>query len=138
VDADVMRERFGAARVARLATITDQHAPQIVPVCFALEGERIVSVVDQKPKRTTSLRRLDNVRGNPAVSLLVDHYDEDWTQLWWVRADGRGRVLEPGAEVDGLLAPLVEKYGEQYGPQPPRGAAIVVDVVRWVGWSASD
>jgi PPOX class probable F420-dependent enzyme len=137
VDAETMRRRFGEARVARLATVTREKTPHLVPVCFALDGERIVSVVDQKPKRTTSLRRLDNVRRNPAVSLLVDDYDEDWTQLWWVRADGRGRVVEPGTELDELLAPLVEKYRDQYGPQPPEGPAIVVDVDRWVGWSAT-
>jgi PPOX class probable F420-dependent enzyme len=138
VDAETMRRRFGEARVARLATVTRENAPHLVPVCFALDGERIVSVVDEKPKRTTSLRRLDNVRRNPAVSLLVDDYDEDWTQLWWVRADGRGRVVEPGTELDELLAPLVEKYRDHYGPQPPEGPAIVVDVDRWVGWSATD
>jgi PPOX class probable F420-dependent enzyme len=137
VEEFMMRRRFGQARVARLATITPRDGPHLVPVCFALDRDRIITVVDAKPKSTTSLRRLDNVRANPAVSLLVDHWDEDWTQLWWVRADGRGAVLDPGAELDALLAPLHEKYRDKYGLHPPRGPAIVIDVTRWVGWSAS-
>jgi PPOX class probable F420-dependent enzyme len=132
-----MRRRFGQARVARLATITPRDGPHLVPVCFALDGERIVTVVDDKPKSTTALRRLDNVRAHSAVSMLVDHWDEDWTRLWWVRADGHAQVLEPGADLDPLLVALHDKYRDQYGLHPPRGPAIVIDVTRWVGWSAS-
>jgi PPOX class probable F420-dependent enzyme len=132
-----MRRRFGQARVARLASITPRGDPHLVPVCFALDGDRIVIVVDDKPKSTTALRRLDNVRAHAAVSVIVDHWDEDWTQLWWVRADGRAQVLDPGDELDDLLVPLHDKYRDQYGPHPPRGPAIVIDVTRWVGWSAS-
>jgi PPOX class probable F420-dependent enzyme len=137
VDAETMRRRFGQARVARLATITPRGGPHLVPVCFALDGERVVIVVDDKPKSTTALRRLDNVRANATVSVLVDHWDEDWSQLWWVRADGQGKVLDPGDELDELLVPLHDKYRDQYGLHPPRGPAIVIDVTRWVGWSAS-
>ncbi|MGZ4272517.1 MAG: TIGR03668 family PPOX class F420-dependent oxidoreductase, partial [Solirubrobacteraceae bacterium] len=91
--AEEARERFAAARVARLATADAGGRPHLVPVVFAVEGDRIYTVVDAKPKRTTSLRRLANVLENPQVALLVDHYDDsDWDALWWARADGRGRV----------------------------------------------
>jgi PPOX class probable F420-dependent enzyme len=133
-----MRRRFGQARVARLATVGPGGQPHLVPVCFSLDGDRIVTAVDRKPKSTTALRRLDNVRAHPAVSLLVDQYDEDWTQLWWIRADGDGRVLEAGPELDLLLEPLHEKYRDKYGLHPPEGPAIVVDVHHWVGWSATE
>ena len=89
------RRRFAAARVARLATADLEGRPHLVPIVFALAGETLYSVVDAKPKRTTELRRLRNVRSNPSVSLLVDHYDDaDWSALWWVRADGSARVLD--------------------------------------------
>ncbi len=97
--ADEARARFAAARVARLATAGADGRPHLVPVVFAVSGDIIYSAVDAKPKRTTALRRLANVRQNPAVALLVDHYvDDDWGALWWVRADGRGRVLDPAGE----------------------------------------
>ncbi len=132
----MMRRRVRQARVGRLATIGRDNQPHLVPVCYSLDGDRIVTSVDQKPKTTTWLRRLDNVRLNPSVSMLVDHFEEDWARLWWVRLDGRGRVVE-GGEVDDLLGGLREKYRGQYGLHPPTGPAIVVDVEHWVGWSAS-
>jgi PPOX class probable F420-dependent enzyme len=89
------RRRFAAARVARLATADAVGRPHIVPVTFAVDGDIVYSAVDAKPKRSTSLKRLVNVAANPAVALLVDHYADDWNELWWVRADGTGRVVEP-------------------------------------------
>jgi PPOX class probable F420-dependent enzyme len=129
------RARFAAARVARLATAGADGRPHLVPVCFAVDGDTVYSAVDEvKPKATLRLRRLRNVAENPAVSLLVDHYDDDWSALWWVRADGRARVLsdEPHA-----IALLAARY-EQYRAQPPRGPVLAVDVERWAGWSASE
>jgi PPOX class probable F420-dependent enzyme len=138
MEVSAMRRRFGRARVARLATVGPNGQPHLVPVCFALEGDQVVTAVDRKPKTTTALRRLDHVRTHPAVSLLVDHYDEDWTQLWWIRADGLGTVVEPGHTLDRLLVPLHEKYRDKYGLHPPEGPAIVVEIDRWVGWSAAE
>jgi PPOX class probable F420-dependent enzyme len=128
------RERFAAARVARLATADSVGRPHLVPIAFAVEGDRVYSAVDAKPKRTTALRRLANVRENPAVALLVDHYDDaDWTALWWVRADGLGRVLDPEEpEAQRAIALL----GERYPQQRATGAVLAVDVERWSGWSA--
>jgi PPOX class probable F420-dependent enzyme len=130
-----MRERFGNARIARLATVDADSQPHLVPLCFALAGDRLVSVVDAKPKRSVNLRRLANIRAQPRVSVLVDEYDEDWTRLWWVRADGAARVVESGAERDDAVATLTAKY-PQYERQPPAGPVVAVTVDRWRGWSA--
>ena len=127
------RARFAAARVARLATADAGGHPHLVPIAFAVAGETIYSAVDAKPKRTRLLRRLANVRENPAVSLLVDHWDdEDWERLWWVRADGLGRVLEPD---EPEAARAVELLRERYPRQRADGAVLAVDVARWSGWT---
>ena len=129
-----MREQFGRGRVARLATIDSQGRPHLVPVCFALDGDTVVSIVDAKPKVTSALKRLANVRAHSAVSLLVDEYDDDWSRLWWVRADGTARIVESGAEHERAVARLQGKY-PQYRDQPPTGAVMQIAVARWQGWS---
>ncbi len=128
------RERFAAARVARLATAGADCRPHLVPVVFAVQGETVYSAVDAKPKRTTKLRRLANVAENPAVSLLVDHYEDDWDALWWVRADGTARVLD-GDEPEARQA--IEWLRERYPRQQATGAVLAVDVQRWTGWAAA-
>jgi PPOX class probable F420-dependent enzyme len=95
----------------------------------------IVSVVDHKPKRSADLRRLRNIAANPTVSVLVGQYEEDWDRLWWVRADGRGRIVSEGSEYRDALAALVAKY-HHYKDNPPAGPVIVVDVERVTGWTA--
>lgn len=131
---DECRGRFAEARVARLATVGADGAPHLVPIVFAVTGQRIVTAVDAKPKSTTALRRLANIAANPSVAVLVDHYDEDWTRLWWVRADGRATVVEGNEATDGLTA-LTARY-RQYDTEPPPGPVIAIDVERWSGWSA--
>lgn len=131
-----MRERLGRARVGRLATADAAGQPHLVPFCFALTGNRIVSVVDAKPKRTPQLRRLANIRAQPRVSVLVDEYDEDWTRLWWVRADGSARVVDSGPAREEAMAALATKY-PQYEEQPPAGPVVEITVDRWQGWAAS-
>jgi PPOX class probable F420-dependent enzyme len=128
-----MRERLRAARAARLATVTPEGRPHVVVCCFALVGETVYSAVDAKPKSTFALRRLDNVRAHPFASLLVDHYDEDWSTLWWVRADCEARLLDRGEERDRAITALIEKY-EQYRASPPPGAVIALDVRTWRAW----
>jgi PPOX class probable F420-dependent enzyme len=129
------RARFAAARVARLATAAAAGAPHLVPVAFAVDGDTVYSAVDAKPKRTKALRRLANVRENPAVSLLVDHWDEDdWGELWWARADGRGRVLGPD-EPEARRA--VDLLRERYPRQRAAGEVLAVEVERWSGWAGS-
>jgi PPOX class probable F420-dependent enzyme len=131
------RQLLATARVARLATADASGRPHLVPVVFACDGDVVFSAVDAKPKRTTDLRRLDNVRANPRVALLVDHYDDaDWDALWWVRADGVARVLDaqdPLARRGVTL--LVERY-PQYRTMRPDGAVLAVAVDRWSGWRA--
>ena len=133
VSPEEARRRFAAAHVARLATADAAGRPHLVPIAFALEGDRVYSAVDAKPKRTTALRRLANVRENPAVALLVDHYEDDWTALWWVRAEGDGRVLTPESEEARHATTLLR---ERYPQQRAVGAVLAVDVARWSGWSA--
>jgi PPOX class probable F420-dependent enzyme len=119
-----------------LATVSVDGRPVLVPITYACSGDRIVSVVDHKPKTTSDLRRLDNVRRNSAVSVLVHHYDDaDWVRLWWVRADGDAHVVTEGAVHDEAIEALTKKYA-QYRQTPPSGAVIVVDVASWRGWSA--
>lgn len=127
------RRRFAAARVARLATVDGEGHPHLVPITFVVAGESIYSVVDAKPKRTPSLRRLDNVAVNPAVSVLVDHYEDDWSALWWARADGRARVLEASTAE---ARQAVELLAARYPQQRAVGAVLAIDVERWLGWSA--
>jgi PPOX class probable F420-dependent enzyme len=133
---DEARARFAAEPVARLATADASGLPHIVPITFAVDGSRVVSAVDAKPKRGTRLRRLENIAANPRVSLLVDHYHEDWHRLWWVRADGRARLVEGGPELKLLLDVLRERY-VQYRQVELIGPAIVVDVEFWSGWEAA-
>lgn len=124
--------RFAAARVARLGTAGTDQQPHLVPVTFALVGDRVVIAVDGKPKRSTELRRLRNIRQNPAVCLLADHYDEDWTRLWWVRADGRATI--EAADPEPYLTALRAKY-PQYQHVPLGGPLILIETTRWTGWS---
>jgi PPOX class probable F420-dependent enzyme len=133
---DGARERFAAARVARLATVRPDGRPHLVPVTFALAGDVVWSAVDEKPKSTRALQRLANIAAHPAVSVLVDHYDEDWSALWWVRADGIASVVDVDGspEVRTVLDALVAKY-PQYAAPPP-GPLVRVEVTRWRTWAA--
>lgn len=135
LDAEACRARMSAARVARLATAGRDARPHLVPVVFALDGDRLVTAVDQKPKSTTRLRRLRNIAENPQVSVLADDYTEDWSQLWWVRADGMATVVDDPAARRFALDLLAAKY-EPYGVDPPRGPVIEVRIDTWSGWSA--
>jgi PPOX class probable F420-dependent enzyme len=139
---DEARERFATARVARLATVGDDGAPHLVPVVFAVIDERIVHVVDSKPKATDDPWRLTRVRNllrEPHVAFLADAYDEDWSALWWVRADALARVLEratDASEWDRAVDALAERY-PPYRSVRPTGPVITARVTRWTGWSAS-
>ena len=130
-----MRERVAAARVARLATLRADGRPHLVPICFALEGDALYSAVDEKPKRSLRLLRLENIRRRPDVAVLVDHYDEDWSRLWWVRLDGTATVHEDGSRYERGLELLGTKY-ELYRAEPPAGPVIAVRIERWRGWEA--
>lgn len=136
MEEDRMRSELQLARVARLATVDGAGKPQLVPVVFAVDGDSVVTAVDHKPKRTKQLKRLSNISTNPGVSLLVDHYEDDWSQLWWVRVDGMAIVIETGERWEWAVARLADKY-PQYRGEPPTGAVIDVTIKRISGWAAS-
>lgn len=131
-----MRRRFAAASVAHLATVGPDGHPHIVPVCFAFEDATLYFAVDSKPKRTTNLKRLRNIAANPAVSVLVDHYEDDWSRLWWVRLDGAARVLTDAAEMLRAVDLLAARYS-QYRANAPTGPVVAVVIAGMTGWSAS-
>jgi PPOX class probable F420-dependent enzyme len=135
MDAGEMRQRVAEARVARLGTVTAEGHPHLVPCCFALDGDVVYTAVDEvKSKTTRALRRLENIRLRPAVSLLVDHYDDDWSTLWWIRMDGDASIADEGSpdEQTGLRL-LVEKY-EPYRNGRLSGPVITIAITRWRAW----
>lgn len=133
VDADRARSRLRDARVGRLGTVNRSGRPHLVPCCFVLVGGTVYSAVDAKPKSTTGLQRLDNVAAHGRASLLVDHYEEDWSQLWWVRVDGPARLIESPSEQWAPRDALVAKY-EQYQTVEILGPYIAIEIDRWVTW----
>jgi PPOX class probable F420-dependent enzyme len=134
LDSAEARRRFVAAPVARLATAGGDGRPHLVPVTFAVDGDAVYFAVDHKPKRSQDLRRLRNIRENDRVALLVDHYADDWSALWWARADGTAEIVEDEARRAGPVGLLRDKY-PQYRERPPRGPVVAVTVSRWSGWS---
>jgi PPOX class probable F420-dependent enzyme len=98
-----------------------------------LAGETVYSAVDAKPKTTLALRRLENIRAHPTAALLVDHYDDDWSALWWVRLDGDARVVADAGERARALGLLADKY-PQYARSPPPGDVLAIDVTAWRAW----
>jgi PPOX class probable F420-dependent enzyme len=137
LDPDEARRRFAAGRVAYLATLRPDGTAAQVPIVFEVTGDRVVSVVDAKPKRTPELARLRHIARDPRVALLVDHYQDDWKLLWWVRAEGMAQVVAGGPERDDALARLLAKYPQYETLDGPFGDAVIVEVTRWTGWSAS-
>jgi len=131
------RQRFAAAPVARLATVGPAGRPHLVPVTFAVDGDHVYTAVDAKPKTTTNLRRLRNIRRDPRVAVLADHYEADWDRLWWARAEGLASILGEPAGRARPLELLAARY-PQYRVNPPAGPVIAIAVERWTGWAASD
>lgn len=133
MDDAILRQRVEAARVGHLATVRPDGRPHVVPCCFALVGDTVYSAVDAKPKSTLALQRLRNVGAHPHASLVVDHYEEDWTRLWWIRLDGVARVVEADGERETALAALGAKY-LQYRDAPPPGPVIALEITAWRAW----
>jgi PPOX class probable F420-dependent enzyme len=129
-----MRQRIAEAPVARLATVDVGGKPHLVPISFVLDGDTLYFAVDAKPKRTTDLKRLRNIAANPAVCVLVDHYEDDWTRLWWVRVDGTARVVDDGSEADRAVDLLVSRH-PQYRLARPPGPVVAISIIRLSGWS---
>lgn len=129
------RQRVTQARVARLATVRPDGHPHIVPITFALRGDTIVTAIDHKPKTTGHLQRLRNIEAHPRASVIIDRYDDDWSFLWWVRADGNARIVIQGPDHEQAIDSLTGKY-VPYRSHPPKGPVIMVEVDRWSAWSA--
>lgn len=136
-DATELRSRVARARVGHLATLRPDGAPHLVPFCFAVEGDLIYSAVDNKPKRpgTTLLARVQNVTADSRVCVLVDRWSEDWTQLWWIRVDGRARTLPAGSPEEAAALALLRAKYPQYAASPPPGPVLAIRADRWSDWS---
>lgn len=130
---------FAQSPVAMLATVGSDGAPHVVPVVFAVNIDRdppvVYTAIDAKRKSTKRLQRLANIEANPRVSILVDHYDDDWTELWWVRADGVAEIHQSGDEMASGYALLRRKY-VQYQRLALDGPVVTIAVDRWAGWRA--
>jgi PPOX class probable F420-dependent enzyme len=134
VTRDEALARLASARVGRLATVRPDGSPHVMPFVFAVDGDRLYWAVDAKPKRTRELQRLENIRHDSRVEVLVDGYDEDWSHVWWVRAAGRGRILD-GREptVARAISLLASKYA-QYRVAPPSGPVVAIEILAVTGW----
>jgi PPOX class probable F420-dependent enzyme len=135
MEAAEARRRIADSRVARLATVGDDGRPHIVPIVFVLDGDKLYFAVDAKPKRTANLKRLKNIAANASVSVLVDHYEEDWTRLWWVRADGTARIVTDDTETHRAIELLTRRYPRYREARPP-GPVVAIHIHRMSGWSA--
>ena len=120
------------APVARLATVDENGRPHVVPICFVLEGDTLYTAVDEKPKRSRRLKRLANIEADPRVEVVIDHYEDDWSRLWWVRLRGVARIVEDPHAVELLAA----KY-PQYRAHPPSGPVVAVTIEERIEWTAS-
>jgi PPOX class probable F420-dependent enzyme len=135
------RERFLAEQCAILGTVTEDGAPHLVPVTFvhaAVDGaEHLYIAVDHKPKRSTSLKRLRNIAAEPRVSVLVNHYDQDWNHLWWVKVDGHATVSE-FAQLPAMLPAVFQAKYNQYVRVVPNGPVIDITIDRWTSWAFAE
>ena len=138
LDLEEARRRLTEARVGYLATVRADARPHVVPIVFALDGDHVYSIADPKPKSGLDLLRHRNIRANPAVSLLVDAYDERWERLWWVRVDGTARVVDEGAARETAIHLLRAKYPQYRTWTTPFGAATLIHVERIISWALEE
>ena len=137
IDPQEMRRRVAESRVARLGTVGPDGRPHLVPCVFVLEGDTIYTPIDHKPKRTRRLQRLKNIEANPAATMLVDYYSEEWDECWWVSLRGRARILEGGDEFERARGLLIVRY-QQYSDPEQIHPIIAIDIDKWVGWQGKD
>ena len=123
------------ARVAHLATTHPGGRPHLVPICFAIDGDTLYFAIDQKPKRTLDVQRVRNIQASLPVSILVDHYEDDWTKLWWIRLDGHAEKVIGARRSRGLE--LLEDRYPQYAAAPPPGPVVAVQIDRTVAWEGA-
>lgn len=135
ISSELGRTRLATVPVVRLATSDATGHPHLVVTTFAIRDDEIFTAVDHKPKTTRDLKRLRNIRENPRVAVLGDHYEDDWESLWWVRADGQAHVLTDAAEMAAPIQLLADRY-RQYRENRPEGPVIAITVQHWTGWSS--
>jgi PPOX class probable F420-dependent enzyme len=124
-----------SGRVATLGTIASNGSPHLVPIVFAFDETVLVTAVDTKPKRSTRLARLANIRQEPRVSVLVHNYSEAWRELWWVRVDGTAAIHEQGDAFDRALEALRARY-PQYEQTRIEGPVVRITLERVTVWQA--
>jgi PPOX class probable F420-dependent enzyme len=129
-------DRVAGSATGHLATIRPDGRPHLVVITFAVAGSLVVTAIDDKPKTTQRLQRLANIEANPAVSFLVDHYDDDWEELWWVRVDGLASIHLDGETREMAIEALRVEY-RQYRERPPRGPVIVITPERVSSWASN-
>jgi PPOX class probable F420-dependent enzyme len=136
MESGAARRLLADSNIGRLATVGDDGRPHIVPFVFAIEGDTLYFAVDAKPKRMQNLKRLRNIAANPAVAVLADHYEDDWSKLWWVRADGTAHVVTDADEAQRAIDLLANRY-EQYRQARPAGPVVAIHIDRLTGWSGA-
>jgi PPOX class probable F420-dependent enzyme len=127
-----------SARVAHLATADAHGQPHVIPICFVFDGKYFYSPIDEKPKRTAAqkLKRLKNIRENPQVALVIDHYEEDWRKLAYILVSGKARVLLSGAKHRKAVKLLRRKYPQYRKMRIDKLPMILIQPKRTTSWSA--
>ena len=132
----VARRLIRSARTARLATSDKSGQPHVIPICFVYNSKQFCSPIDEKPKRTTRLKRLKNIAENPNVALVIDHYDEDWSKLAYVLIFGTARLLHSGKIYRQAVALLRRKYPQYRRMAIDERPMIVITPKRMITWNA--
>jgi PPOX class probable F420-dependent enzyme len=122
------------ARVAHLATADKAGQPHVIPICFVFDGKYFYSPIDEKPKRTTNLKRLKNIRDNPQVALIIDHYEEDWRKLGYMLVFGKARILQSGVQHQNGVQLLRRKYRQYHHMAIQERLIIMIAPKRIVSW----
>jgi PPOX class probable F420-dependent enzyme len=132
---DEARARLAAHDHGILCTLHAERGVDAVPVVYVADDDGHVGVpVDRvKAKASSRLQRQRNLEADPRATLLVEHWDrDDWSRLWWVRAELR---YEPDSGRDAALAARLAERFTQYADQPFDGV-LVLRIAGVTGWKA--
>ena len=134
------RRFLNSHRVARFATADLRGQPHVVPICYAVYNDTAYFTIDEKPKGSTDkpLKRIRNLQQNPHVALVVDHYDEDWTQLGWIMVQGDASLLDSSKEHTKAQRLLKARYPQLDGMQIGNLPVIAIRIKRVVSWGKLD
>ena len=131
------RKLFDEVRIAHLATADASATPHVIPICFVYDDPFTYSVIDEKPKQclAINLKRVRNILANPKVSLILDHYEEDWTKLWYLLVIGRAELLESGIEHQKAIKLLRKKYPQYQHMRIQDRLIIKIETIKLINWS---